>query len=509
MLQFDMETKRINDLIMEGAASRIDDKHFLELELRKFLDTKNRKMMITGHNYYDYEHAILAKKREVINENGKLEVDDTLPNTKYIDSVYSEMVDQKVNYLLSKPLTIKTKNEKYSKELSKIFNKRFHKTLKNLGKDSYNGGIGWLYPYYDGNGEFKIKKFSPWEILPFWKDEEHEELDFGVRIYEILGYEGEKEKIIRYVEVYDTNGIHKFKVDEQDTGLTLIPDYQIYYFQYPQIKEGEEIPYSFNWDRVPLIPFKANSTETPLIKKCKSLQDGINQMMSEYSDIMEENASGSSILIIKNYDGTDLGQFRANLSTYKAVKVRTVDGADGGIDKLEIEVNAENYEMILKELRKALIRNCKGYDIDDLKSSGSPNEMTIKSVYSDIDLDANEIETEYQAGFEQLLWFINAHLKNTGKGDFTDEEIDIIFNRDMMVNESQVITDINNSRDILSNKTLVAMHPWVDDVEAELKQIEEEKQANIEQYGMAFNTPPENNPEPDNPDDVEDEDEQE
>ena len=43
--------------------------------------------------------------------------------------------------------------------------------------------------------------------------------------------------------------------------------------------------------------------------------------MSSFADGMEENASGNTILIIKNYDGQDLGTFRQNLAAYKAVKV--------------------------------------------------------------------------------------------------------------------------------------------------------------------------------------------
>ena len=478
MLQFNMETRKLNNIVNAGAARMIDDKTFLEKELQKFINSPERKHMIDGDLYYDYEHAIKNKKRMVIGEGGVLTEDKQLPNNKFTDNQYRTMVDQKVNYLLSKPITFKTNNEKYSNALKMIFNKRFQRTLKNLGKDSYNGGIGWLYPYYDEKGEFRIKKFHPWEVKPFWKDDEHTELDFAARVYNVEVYEGELEKVVTYVEVYDTQGIHKFVMD----GTTLVPDYSTYYFELDT--EGEMIPY--NWDKIPLIPFKCNSIETPLLKKCKSLQDGINEILSNFGDGMQENASGSTILIIKNYDGTDLGQFRHNLSQYKAVKVRTVDGADGGIDKLQIEVNCDNYKAILAELRKALIHNCKGYDIEELKASGSPNEMTIKAVYSEIDIDANEIETEYQASFEELLWFVNQHFINTGIGNFEKEDVEVIFNRDMMVNESQIIEDINTSSAILSKKTCISQHPYVQDVEMELQQIEEETQKNMEQFGNAF-----------------------
>lgn len=477
MLDFtDMETKRLSDIVNVGAGNRMNDKEFLERELSKWLNSKNRKLMITADCYYDYEQAIRFKKRMVISEGGKLANDLHLPNNRFMDNRYADMVDQKVNYLLSKPLTFKTDNQAYADALKNIFNKQFYKTFKNLGKDSYNGGIAWLYPYYNENGEFCIRKFKPYEILPFWKNDDHTELDFAVRYYEMLGYEGHVEKVYRYVEVYDTKGIHRFTYDHGG----LRPDYQTYYFEKPDL-DGELIPY--NWDRVPLIPFKANNNETSLLKKCKSLQDGINDILSNFGDGMQENASGNSVLVLKNYGGTDLGEFRRNLTQYKAVKVTTVDGADGGVDTLQIEVNSANYLTILNELRKALVHNCRGYDVDELKSAGSPNEMTIKSVYSQIDLDANELETEFQASFEQLLWFVNQHLANSGLGNFENEQIEVIFDRDMMVNESQVIADVNASASILSKRTYLAQHPYVNDVEAELKELKKEQDEAMEQFG--------------------------
>ena len=46
-----------------------------------------------------------------------------------------------------------------------------------------------------------------------------------------------------------------------------------------------------------------------------------------------------------------------------------------------------------------------GYDAKDDRLSGNPNQMNIQSMYSDIDLDANDMETEFQAAFEEILWF--------------------------------------------------------------------------------------------------------
>ena len=108
------------------------------------------------------------------------------------------------------------------------------------------------------------------------------------------------------------------------------------------------------------------------------------------------------------------------------------------------------------------------------------------------------METEYQASFEELLWFLNMHLFNIGMGDFEQEEVEIIFNRDMMLNEGEVIDNISKSQGIISDETLVANHPWVDDPQAELERLEQQKQENMEQYGLAF---PVHNGQEDDPDD--------
>ena len=215
------------------------------------------------------------------------------------------------------------------------------------------------------------------------------------------------------------------------------------------------------------------------------MQDGINTILSDFQNNMQEDAR-NTILVLHNYDGTNLGEFRRNLAQYGVVKVKTVDGAGGDLKTLTVEVNSENYKSILELFKKALIENGRGFDAKDDRMSGNPNQMNIQSMYSDIDLDANGMETEYQASFEELLWFINVHLANTGQGNFEKEKVKIIFNRDVLINESESIANCKNSVGILSDETIVSQHPWTSDVQTELKRLEEQKQADIEQYEGTF-----------------------
>ena len=151
-------------------------------------------------------------------------------------------------------------------------------------------------------------------------------------------------------------------------------------------------------------------------------------------------------------------------------------------------------------LKKALIENARGYDAKDDRISGNPNQMNIQSMYSDIDLDANGMETEFQAAFEQLLWFINQDFSNRGQGDFENEEIQIIFNRDMLINETEAIQNCSSSVGILSTETIVEQHPWTKDVEMELARLKKEKEEAFEQaqeYSGAFGNGANQSKEPD------------
>lgn len=465
------ETDKLNNIIANGAKTGITHKKRLEKEIADFKVSRVREWMLIGDKYFEGDQDIIYRKRKVLNDKGELEVVENLPNNKRLDNQYAKLVDQKVNYLMAKPLTIKTEIKEYQKALKLVMNKRFHKTFRYLGENILNHGLSWLYPYYNEYGQFTFMRLPAYEIMPFWKDAEKTILDYAVRLYSVEEWKNDKKEIVEKVEIYTLDGIERYILENGK----LVPDVEIGEFTtYLKVKTGDKVS-EVNWERVPLVPFRYNSREIPLIKRVKSLQDGINEILSDFNNNMQDDAR-STVLIIHNYDGQDLGMFRKNLSQYGAIKVRTTaNGKDGKVETLRIEVNKDNYESILSLLKKAIIENGRGYDAKDDRMSNNPNQMNIQSMYLDIDLDANGIETEFQASFEELLWFINKHLEHKKLGNFDDEPVDIIFNRDILVNESEVIDSLNKSMD-LPLESRLEQHPYVTDAQQELDRIAKEKQ---------------------------------
>lgn len=478
MFQFMKAAEVVEKLARQNVETRMTDNQFVVAEINRFRRSKRYLDMVAGDNYYSGKHDIRFKQRTAIGENGKLTILDNLPNNKIVDNQYKKMVDQKVQYIVGQPFLIQSENQQLVDSVKPYLQtKKFYKFTKAVMKDAVNCGIAWVYPHYNDNGEYVYTRFKPYEIIPMWADAEHTILECAIRTYEVVVYEGTDEKVATKVEIFNPDGIYYFEL-KNDLLIPEDPFFEPYFTVFNE--DGTEQGYE--WEKIPLIAFRCNEEEVPLINRCKSMQDGLNRIESQWQDQMEEDPR-NTIMVLVNYDGQNLGEFRQNLAQYGAVKVRSMDGNHGDVKTLQIQVNAENYKAIIEQFKKAIIENCMGYDAKDDRLGGNANQMNIKSMYSDIELEANAIETELQAAFEELMWFLNCHLANTHVGDFENEDWDIIFNRDIMISESEVINDIKNSVGILSDETLIAQHPWVDDPEDELKRVKKQKEADMELYG--------------------------
>lgn len=460
----------------------------LEVVLRAWLDSPQRKEQLLAEQYYLGNQDILQREKKVIGADGNLTSIDNVTVNRIVDNVYAKLVNQKTSYCLGKPITIATSDDNYLKLLTKIFNKRNHRTLRELAQFAVNEGIAYIYPYYNAEGEFKFAVFPAHEICPIWKDKRHHELESAMRYYpeEVFDNNGDV-KLVYHVDLFTTHGITHFKYQGGSLMIDETPHTDYMYVD----------SIGYNWTRLPIIPFKYNSEELPLIRRVKTLQDALNEVMSNFKDNMDEDPR-TSILILKNYDGTNIPEFRQNLATYGVIKVTTVDGVQGDVDALKVEVNSSNYQALLMQLKRAIIENGYGFDAKEERMDGDPNQMNIESMYTDIDLDVDAMESEFQAGFEELKWFIDQFLIHSGNPNYSEEDVEFIFDRDFFINENAQIDNVMKSVGLVSNKTLLSHHPMVTNVLREMQLIEEERKQELEQQQAelevqhAFDTPSNN-----------------
>ena len=453
---------------------------FIRAEIARFLASKERALMLTGERYYKNDHDIIDRKRQYVDEEGKAHPEPNLANNRVPHAFLRALVDQKTGYLLGKPFSFQAESDAYGKALAELMDEDFRRMLKDVGEEAVIKGLAWVQPHYDEEGALRFVRIPSEQVHPLWADNAHTKLDAVIRVYDVDAYDGAELKTITKVEYWDASGVKHYELSAQG----LIPDVS-------QGDGGEAYHMAdtkgrpMNWERLPFVCFKYNKYEIPLIKYVKGLIDDYDARTSDDANNLEDLPN--SVLVIQNYDGANLGEFRRNLALYRAVKV----SGDGGVSALTVPVEMEAVARHLERTRRDIYAFGRGVDpLSD--NTGNASGVALKFLYAHLDVDCNIMESEFSASLKALLWFYTTHLANTGGGDFAREKVEFAFNRDIIISETDAIQGVKDSVGILSEETVLSMHPAVSDVQEELrrKKKEAEEQSEDVAYPPLF-TPPE------------------
>lgn len=456
-----MYSSRLEEInaIIEGSAP-LSLAQIIYEEIIDFKQSEQYAIMVEAERYYRNRSDVQRKSNSIKDRS----------NAKIEHPILKKLVDQKANYLLSKPFTVEADNKSYADALNDLFNHEFRRKIKSLGKGAVKAGIAYIAPYF-ADGQLKFMRLPSHEVIPLWSDAEHTTLGAYIRFYDQVVYEGKDKKTVTRVEYWDVTGVKRYVTN----GAALVPDLD---------KGPEESHFNingepYNFSVVPIAWLKYNEEELPLQYYIKDLIDDINWQTSVTSDVLRDVAK--FIYILRNYGGQDLGQFMRELRESMAIKV----DSDGGVDKLQADVNVNAVMSFLDKNRRDLFDFANGVDTKD-PDLGNASGTAINFRYMDLDTDCASLAAELQDTFLRLKVFFDVYLQIIGKGDFTKETFDITFNADLPVNETDIINNIKNSEGIISRRTQLANHPWVQDVDEEMQQADEEKAKNMEQFGAGL-----------------------
>jgi len=435
-------------------------------EIKEFNASDKRAWMVIGDRYYRCENDIYNRRITRKTDDGEIE-DKSKANNKLAHGFVKNLVDEKIGYLLTKDYALKCDNEQYIQKVKEVLGEYFQYTLTRLGYEASNKGIAWLQVYINEQGKFGTMLIPSEQCVPLWKDNTHTELDGMIRFYVQTVYEGKEKKQVTRVEYYTPTEVYFYILDDD----RLIPDIEqheggpiLHY------KKGEE---GRGWGKVPFIAWKNNHLEYPDVRFIKSLVDSYDKSRSEIDNFIEETKN--LIYVLKGYGGENLAEFMRDLNYYRAIKID--DPEHGGVDTLTPKIDIAAAKEHFEQLKRDINEFGQGVPKDLDKFGNSPSGISLKFLYAGLDLKCNHLEVEFRRAFNQLLYFVNVYLAENGQGNYENEHVDLIFNRDVQINESETIINIQNSKGIISDKTLVANHPWINDVEQELEQIEKERKS--------------------------------
>ena len=84
---------------------------------------------------------------------------------------------------------------------------------------------------------------------------------------------------------------------------------------------------------------------------------------------------------------------------------------------------------------------------------------------------------------KESLWYVTEDYNYKNGTSYHSNEIQININKNMIANDMETVNMIQSSKGIVSDKTLLAMHPFVNDINAEMQEIEMQEQKEMEKFG--------------------------
>ena len=492
------QTEIINHQIAEDSSYGKDQVAFLQTVISDFVGSEAYKFMGTAQRYYENDPDIKDKKRTVIakdlENNAVLKESKVLSNNQLRHNFMKKLTRQKIGYMLGKPFTLTEVLE--DDELAKAFfeamepylTMSFFKFIKNVARDSIVKGIGWVQVYYNEAGQLKMRRCAPEEITPLWADADHTVLDAIIRHYAVEKYNGGEKTIVKYVEYYTHEGVYYYVYD--DTGhLVLNPDIEnnpgSHFYLKPEDAETEQ-PVGVNWSEIPFIPFKYDPDEQSLLTRIKSLIDDYDKKTSSIADSIDDHPN--SITVIKNYDGASKEEFVQNKNEYRTIFVQ----GDGDAKSLETPLNVGDLDKHIERLRQDIYEFGQGVNTAD-KDIRDTSGVALRFIYADLDMDCVDWGGEVKWSLMKLFWFIQQDIMSKTGKDFVNVKYDIVFNTDVIINESETVLNCMNSVGLVSGKTIAANHPWTLDADKEMQTLKEETEQTYEleaEYGSTPNSAP-------------------
>lgn len=163
------------------------DKHELE-----------RDRMLEGVAYY-MNQADIKKRLRYFYEDGVRKIDTEKPNNRISHSWHKLLVQQKVQYLVGKPITFNADDSKFLKLVNDFVNEDFDDCIQELLKNASNKGREWLHPFVDEEGKFDFIRIPAEEVIPVYETTKKRKLLYAIRYYDVKNIDDE---FTRKVELY-------------------------------------------------------------------------------------------------------------------------------------------------------------------------------------------------------------------------------------------------------------------------------------------------------------------
>ena len=377
--------------------------------------------------------------------------DSTKPNNKIANSYASYITDTLVGYFMGKPVSYNADDDKVLEELNMIFeyNDEADENIE-LAKNASIYGVAYEMLYMSEE-EVRFKSLDPKQCIPIFDDTIDSNLLAFIRYYD--NYDVVQDKTITIIELITDTTITRYQCGNNYSNFTLLDSYKHYF------------------GMVPIAIFKNNEEELGDFETVISLIDAYDKLESDSLNDFEYFVDAYLALYGFTAEPEDIQQMKENrvllMDEGTSAEWLTKNVSDTNIENIKNRIDADIHKFAKcpNMADKEFASNASGVAIK-FKLLGTENKVSIK-------------ERKFKRGLQQRLELL-ATINGVLSDGFDWRSIDIIFSRNIPSNDTDIANMVNTLSGIVSEETLLAQLPFIENVQDEIERLDADREKNKE-----------------------------
>lgn len=388
---------------------------------------------ISNKNYYDGNHDI----------NFDYAMQDARSNIRCVVNYCKRFIDERVSYVTTNAVNYTSKSGNES-AIELIDNniaiwEKVHN--QNLLKQSQIYGEAYELYYLDDFGEFKSIILNP--LSTYVVTDLNNNVELVLREYN-LKWDNDT-----YLEVYTSDDVTTFNVS---AGFKVV---------------GNEL---HRFGTVPLSICKANEESRSLIEDIKSLNDAYNNVLS---DLVNEVSDFRQCFM--TITGATIDNDAEALKMKSTGVIHVPEDAE--ISYLVKDINDSFVKNLLQELEEKMYKMVSTIDSNE-KMQSNTSSVALRSRLYLLENTCGLIQGYLESAIRnRLKLFSNIQINESEQFDYKD--IKIKFTANIPSDLLGLADIISKLKDIVSQKTLLTLLPFVENADLELKRFEEQRNAEL------------------------------
>ena len=427
---------------------------YIELDatlLNKMISRYNLNVLPRLKKYKDYYDGLHAIMNKYYNDSSK-------PCSRTVTNYCRNIVDSYTGYLAT-PGYISYKSEQDIEDIMNILRYNDYQSEDtDFLLDALIYGVACELMYIDADGHTRFRLINPTQCFAIYDDTLSGDLLYFVRIYPVNEWD---ESNLFNVDVYSDSNVKHYTMYGFNGSLSFVDEEPHYFSQCPA--------------NVFVMP-----DEKSIFDCVMGLQDAANELLSSEIDDYSAFCDAYLALTGVDADAEDIANMKSN-----RVMVLPEGATAQWVTK---NMNDAQVENILKRIHDSIYRisQCVDFSSENF-NSGVSSGIAIQYKLTGMENKAGTIEGRMKKALQRRIEII-CGIAALKYGEEVFRDIEITFKRNLPEDINSTIAIVNSLKGTVSDATLLAQLPFIQDVNAELAALEDQKKQNMSLYNFGSTT---------------------